>query len=108
MPPGVTKMIGDRVWTRTVEVAIDKSLSSAAAGCHGSTVYKIVDSDEPGTFGGVSIQEILGRVLGVGSRVLVTVEVVEDKPISKKCENPWPAHACRMREARKTLARSKP
>lgn len=53
-------------------------------GCHGSASYKI-EGESTSSPDGVSPEQIIGRHLGAGSQVRVTVYVIEEVPASEIC-----------------------
>jgi hypothetical protein len=75
--------------THTVELTSHRNMFGVNSGHHGSEGWTTSDgTPSHGSVGGPSISGIVGRMLGSGSRVRVTVEVIEERPLTV---NPWHA-----------------
>lgn len=72
--------------SRTYTVKRNAGWSGVA--CEGAPLLSSDESDY--TLSGVL--NILGRDLGEGSRIRVTVEVLNEEPLPTECIVPWPAH----------------
>lgn len=69
------------------EFTVKRWRGGGSSGHYGSAGY----SSEGRTFGGISIEDMLDRSLADGTKVRVTVEVIEDKPWPPPAKevNPW-------------------
>ncbi len=66
----------------SIEATIKRGAGYAGDPCEGHVMYDTGESSYPASF---DPQRILGRVLGEGTRVRVTVTVLEDVPVKDKC-----------------------
>jgi hypothetical protein len=77
--------------SKSAEFIAQQTYWSTMSGDHGAETYRDptgeVYAHGSGPVGGPSLWAILGRPLGDGARVRVTVEVLEDAPV--KTTNPW-------------------
>jgi hypothetical protein len=76
----------------TQDVLVDRWIGSAASGCQGHVTFQL--PGENPVFGSLDIEGLIDEELPAGSRIRVTVEVLERGPELEGCQNPWPAHRC--------------
>lgn len=73
--------------TYTADVTISQWVGGVSAGRYGIECYAVDGLKEPGpSMYGLPLWMLTGRQLGEGSRVRVSVEILEEKPL---VENPW-------------------
>ena len=74
---------------------IQRKAGSSTEGCIGSTRYdRLNEPNRHGCpqFSPLSAEDLLGRALGEGSLVRVTIEILHEEPVSESCINPWYGH----------------
>lgn len=83
--------------TVTLNATVKRNVGSSMSSCHGSPLY-YVEGDTAGRYG-IDVEHALGRPLGDGTKVLVTITVVDERPMpaADECINPWSGHAGRNR-----------
>lgn len=81
--------------TVTLNATVKRNVGSSMSSCHGSPLY-YVEGDTAGRYG-IDVEQALGRSLGEGTKVLVTITVVDERPMpaADECINPWSGHAGR-------------
>lgn len=74
---------------------IQRGHMSTSSGCHGGATYDRAGGNPHGCPQPRprDIEDLLGRDIGVGSIVRVTVELLHEEPLPETCTNPWSGHA---------------